>query len=322
MKRHILFIDPLEKLTIKKDSTLFFAHTLQSQGIEVFVHFEKDFHFINKGKGSLRCYPFDSALEGDSFYLSSFNLGEPRDLELNSNDTLHMRLDPPFDTRYLRYLWMLKALHDSTGVKVLNDPEGIMLHNEKLTALEKPASLETFIGSGAHDFLKFIDRLRGQNISSVILKPLDLYQGIGVEKIELKMENKALEEHFLKRAKEFAGPVIVQPFDESVVEGEIRTIFFKNKEIGTIVKVPPKGSFLANIAQGATYHETKLNSEQMKNCLELSQLLCEKGADWLAFDVLGNNVSEVNVTCPGLLVEVSAAMKKNLAQEILGLMQD
>ncbi|MFT6604708.1 MAG: glutathione synthase, partial [Bacteriovoracaceae bacterium] len=101
---------------------------------------------------------------------------------------------------------------------------------------------------------------------------------------------------------------------------EIRSIFFKGVEIGSIVKVPPKGSFLANIAQGATYSVAELNPVQKKNCAVLCEELSRVGADWLAFDILGDNISEVNVTCPGLLVEVSDAMKKNLAQEILGLM--
>lgn len=320
MKRHILFIDPLEKLVIKKDSTLFFAHTLKEAGHEVFVLFEKDFHFINKGEGKLTCYPFTSKMIEDSFYVKSFDLHESVEVQLKAEDLLHMRLDPPFDTRYLRYLWMLKALSNLTGVQVLNNPDGILLYNEKLAALERPSSLQTFIGSGSKDFLKFIDGLRGQDITSVILKPLDLYQGIGVEKIELKMENKELEEHFLKRAKEFAGPVIVQPFDKTVIDGEIRSIFFKNKEIGSIVKVPPKGSFLANIAQGATFHPAQLNEIQKRNCMDLCLELADKGADWLAFDILGDSVSEVNVTCPGLLVEVSEALEKNLAQEILDLM--
>jgi glutathione synthase len=318
--RHILFIDPLEKLTIKKDSTLFFAHALKDQGHEVFVLFERDFHFINRGKAELKCYPFECSLVENTFYLKEFKLGEALRLDLNQDDILHMRLDPPFDTRYLRYLWMLKAMRTAVGVKVLNNPDGILLYNEKLAALEKPSSLETFVGSGADDFVKFIERLKRQNITSAILKPLDLYQGIGVEKIELKTEINDLKEHFLKRAREFEGPVIIQPFDERVIEGEIRSIYFKGIEIGSIVKVPPKGSFLANIAQGATYSVTKLNEVQKKNCDVLCKELSEVGTDWLAFDILGDNISEVNVTCPGLLVEVSMAMKKNLAQEILSLM--
>lgn len=318
--RHILFIDPLEKLTIKKDSTLFFAEALKQEGHEVFVLFEKDFHFINRGKSELKCYPFECSLIENSFYLKEFKLGEALRIDLNKNDILHMRLDPPFDTRYLRYLWMLKAIRSAVGVKVLNNPDGILLYNEKLAALEKPSSLETFVGSGSDDFVKFIERLKRQNITSAILKPLDLYQGIGVEKIELKTDINDLKEHFLKRAHEFQGPVIIQPFDERVLTGEIRSIYFKGIEIGSIVKVPPKGSFLANIAQGATYSVTELNEVQKKNCSVLCEELSQVGADWLAFDILGDNISEVNVTCPGLLVEVSVAMKKNLAQEILSLM--
>ncbi len=318
--RHILFIDPLEKLTIKKDSTLFFAHALKEQGHEVFMLFEKDFHFINRGKAELSCYPFESSMVKDSYYIKEFKLGGALRLDISKNDILHMRLDPPFDTRYLRYLWMLKAMRTAIGVQVLNNPDGILLYNEKLAALEKPSSLETFVGSGANDFVKFVERLKSQNITSAILKPLDLYQGIGVEKIELKTDINDLKEHFLKRANEFQGPVIIQPFDEKVLEGEIRSIFFKGVEIGSIVKVPPKGSFLANIAQGATYSVAELNAVQKKNCAVLCEELSLVGADWLAFDILGDNISEVNVTCPGLLVEVSDAMKKNLAQEILSLM--
>lgn len=320
MKRHILFIDPLEKLVIKKDSTLLFAHELKEAGHEVLMLFEKDFYFSNKESGKLVCYPFESSLIENSFYLKSFKLKSSVIIKLASEDLLHMRLDPPFDTRYLRYLWMLKALIKLTGVQVLNNPEGILLFNEKLTALERPSSLETFIGSGEEDFLKFINNLRAQDIGSVILKPLDLYQGIGVEKLSLKTDNKELRELFIKRTKEFLGPVIIQPFDESVVDGEIRSIFFKNIEIGSIVKVPPKGSFLANIAQGATFHAVELNQLQRKNCLDLCYELSEKGADWLAFDILGDNVSEVNVTCPGLLVEVSEALNKNLAKVIVALL--
>ena len=83
-----------------------------------------------------------------------------------------------------------------------------------------------------------------------------------------------------------------------------------------IIKIPKNGEFLANIAQGASYKAIKLTDAQKNNCDYFAQKLMKSGVDWIAFDLLGDFVSEVNITCPGLLVEVSSAHQKNLALQI------
>jgi len=315
-KRHILFIDPLDKLVTKKDSSLMFALALKEQGYEVFLLFEKDFYFSNRGEGHINVSSFSGSFAPDGYYLDKFELDMEVNIKLQENDVVHMRIDPPFDTRYLRYLWMLRSMK-RYGVEVLNSPEGILIFNEKLYAYEQEESLESYIGSSLHEFEAFISVLKADKHENVIMKPLDLYQGIGVEKIALDDECSI---HFKRKVKEFEGPVVVQPFAKKVETGEIRSLYFKGKELGSILKVPPKGEFLANIAQGATYASCDLNEVQRGACERICNELMEHGVDWVAFDVLGDHVSEVNITCPGLLVEVSKAVNKNLANEIISLM--
>jgi glutathione synthase len=119
---------------------------------------------------------------------------------------------------------------------------------------------------------------------------------------------------------ELKGPVIVQPFLEAVTQGELRSLYFKGKELGTILKTPKKGEFLSNIAQGATFHAVELTDSVRAECEAIVRELLDYGVDWVAFDILGDAVQEVNITCPGLLVEVSYALKKNLADEVIDLM--
>ena len=291
------------------------ALTLKQLGHDVYVFFEADFAFINHMAPKVVATQFTGSIDEKTSYINSFELTSKVELELNELDILHMRLDPPFDTRYLRVLWMLIAWQKQAGVKVVNDPKGIALHNEKLAAYERKKSLASFVGASKSGFLDFVASLKKKGVEDLILKPLDLFQGYGVEKVSITDD---LEKIFERKVKECGGAVVVQPFDPSVTSGEIRSIYYKGKELGTILKVPPKGQFLANIAQGASFDRYELSSDLKKECEAICRDLAADGIDWIAFDILGNNISEVNVTCPGLLVEVSKAMGKNLALEITG----
>jgi len=110
---------------------------------------------------------------------------------------------------------------------------------------------------------------------------------------------------------------VAQPFGTEVSKGEIRSIYFRGKELGSILKVPPKGQFLANIAQGATFSLIELSPTQQNECQKICEELTPVGIDFIAFDILGDAIQEVNLTCPGLLVEVSEAKGENLAKSII-----
>lgn len=313
--RHLLLIDPLEKLNIKKDSSLMLALALQKRGIETYIFFEKDFAVTNQGTQRLNVHNFKGTLKEDQIYLASFETTDTKTIELGANDLVHMRLDPPFDSRYLRILWMLDNLV-ANGIKVMNDPRGIMIFNEKLYAYRSEGAVESYIGSNLELAKDFVAGLSTRP-SAIILKPMDLFSGIGVEKLSLTEWQRRFEDKVI----ELQGPVIVQPFVEAVTKGEIRSLYFKQKEIGTILKLPKEGEFLSNIAQGATFRVEPLSAVARARCEAIVKELAQYGVDWVAFDILADSISEVNITCPGLLVEVSFAMKKNLADVVIDLIE-
>ena len=314
--RHIFIIDPIEKLVVKKDSTLLLAHTLAVEE-EVFVSFERDWFFESgTGKKVIRCYQFKSELT-DAHHLKSFQTTSELQLELNSDVLVHMRKDPPFDRSYLHLCWILQEVV-KTGARVINDPSQLLMINEKLIAYTDPDTIPTLISreaSGVH----YANRLRKEGYESVIIKPLDLYQGIGVQKVGI---DDSLSERLNQAVQDYEGVYVMQPFIKAVEEGEIRSVFFANKHIGSIIKVPPKGSFLANIAQGAKYSAVDLEPHIMQKCLKYSEELMNKGVPFTAFDILDGRISEINITCPGLLVEIASALNKNVCEEICNLIKE
>ncbi|MGE3611366.1 MAG: hypothetical protein AB7I27_17360 [Bacteriovoracaceae bacterium] len=312
--RHLLLIDPLDKLNIKKDSSLMLALALQKRGIETYLFFEKDFAIHNQGIQKLTVHEFKGELKEDGIYLKSLETTHQKVIELNTEDVIHMRLDPPFDSHYLRILWMLDHLV-SMGIKVMNDPRGIMQFNEKLYAYRKSGAVASYIGENLKLAEQFVQALDPKP-SAIIVKPMDLYSGLGVEKLDLNGWQKRFEEKVI----ELQGPVIVQPFVEAVKTGEIRSVYFKGVELGTILKTPKDGEFLSNIAQGASFHAEPLSDIARERCESIVHELKEYGVDWVAFDILADSITEVNITCPGLLVEVSFAYQRNLADVMIDMM--
>lgn len=313
--KHIFFIDPLEKLNIKKDSTLMLALTSLQRGIDAYLLFEKDFYISNDGPQTLKAYKFTGSFKEDGHYLESITTVDDLFLTIDHSCTIHMRIDPPYDSRYQRYLWMLDFLSEKTSCSVLNNPLKIMKYNEKLIAYKNiDIGHLSFVGSSLEGFKKFLQKLE-KNYDSIILKPLDLYSGIGVEKVAIKDKN--IFDIFLKKVEEFKGAIVCQPFIKEIYNGEYRSIYFDGVELGTIIKKPNKGEFLANIAQGAQFERADLPSELKNICDNIAQDLYRDDVRFLAFDLLGGKVNEVNITCPGLLVEVSYAYNENLCNRII-----
>ena len=312
--KHILFIDPLSKLTISKDSSLLLAHTLRAYGHESYLLFEEDFYIHSDTSPNLRVFEYFSSLKKGDFYLDSFSLGVEKNMILGNDVLLHIRLDPPFDARYLKYLWMMNSLK-RFGVRFLNDPSGIILFNEKLLAFQA-RHIETYVGNSLSRFLEFSQQLKSCDYESVILKPLDLYQGEGVEKVSL-MDESQLKKSFLKKIDQYSGAIVVQPFMASIARGELRTIFWQERVLGSMIKIPQAGEYLANVARGASYSAVNLEEGVERECRVLSQKLIGQGLHWIAYDILDGCINEANVTCPGLLVEVSSSLGRNLALDLI-----
>lgn len=309
--KHIIYMDPLEKLNLKKDSSLLLALSLQSKGFETYLLFKNDL-FWSQPEVSLTCYKFSGKIRSD-FYLEEVKLGESLKLKFNANDIVHMRLDPPFDGQYLRSLWLLENYH-LQGVRIVNSARGIMNNHEKLKAYSLKDSIPSFVGESAEGFNEFIKALP-ISIDELVMKPLDLFSGIGVEKVDRNTTD--LVSYFKNKCIAQGGAIVVQPFMKSVYQGEIRAIYFKGEFLGAILKKPALGEFISNIAQGAKFEKTSLTHDVSLKAQGLAKELSLEGVDWIAYDILGDAITEINVTCPGLLVEASFAQGENLAFKII-----
>ncbi len=317
--KHIFLIDPIEKLNVHKDSSCFFMSTLKTLGLEVYILFEADLsaHNLSEDHQLLKVYDFNATFEDEKkLKVKKFSLeGSGQYRKIFPGDCLHMRLDPPFDERYLKILWQLTAL-EHEGIRMINSPLGILSYNEKIFAYHYAKTefkIPSVLGPSLENAMQFVHKLP-DTVTELILKPLDLFQGIGVVKVSRSPAQ--FEKVFLEKCKEFNNLIVTQPFIPEVTSGELRSIFFQGHEIGTIVKIPKKGEFLANIAMGASYEKSQLTPGLAKECQRLCKILLERGVSWVAFDLLGGKISEVNITCPGLLYEVSQAYEKNLAEEM------
>jgi glutathione synthase len=310
---NILLIDPIEKLTIKKDSTIYMAITAKLMKQECYLLFSDDLVFQNIGDFTLKVYDYDGQISTQTGYVESFEIGASKTIKIKGGEVLHMRLEPPFDVLYLKSLWILRR-YEQRGIKVVNSASGIAVNNEKLLAYGMDSDFPTYVGGSENYFWSFVEKIQAK---SLIVKPLDLFQGIGVEKWECSDGKETLLKKFLEKRDKTGGTLVVQPFMEDIYKGEIRSIYYGGRELGSILKKPKEGQWLANIAQGASFSKAELNSVQKKKCDAIATHLLKEGISWIAYDILGDKVSEVNITCPGLLVETSIAAHKNLAMIIL-----
>jgi glutathione synthase len=313
MTKHIFFINSLADLNIKKDSSLLMMLSFKQLGLKVYALFEEDFYIRNDQAVTFDLYEVEGEIAAN-FYLKNFELKKKAMLPLQAGDVIHMRIDPPYDARYQRYLWMLNFFK-ADGIKVMNEPIGIMQYNEKLTAYRlKNNALTSYVGASVTGLELFLAKLEKENVTELVMKPLDLFSGIGV--IKCANQRKIALKNFNKMTSEYGGAIVVQPYLPEVTKGELRAIFYRGKHLGSIVKYPKRGDFISNIAQGASFEVAELPLNLNDQCQEIAWELKEVGVDLVAFDLLGNYVTEVNVTCPGLIVEVSSAHKRNLALEI------
>lgn len=311
--KHLFVIDPIEKLNIKKDSSLFWAISLKKMGHEVYLFFRNDLYVTNLDKSPIfEVLEFEGRL-GTNLYIDHLAVLEKTKVTLHQNDIIHMRLDPPFNENYLHTLWLLRYW-ENQGIRVVNSPKGIFLNQEKLTAYQKEKfAIPSYVGRMTEAAQNFLNDLKKQGFTEFVSKPLNSFSGIGVFKFSLEEEFKNLPQ-FKNLIDEI---FVLQPFIKAIYQGEVRSLYWKGKEIGTILKKPKAGSFLANVAQGGHFELTKLDEQVKKSCDRVAAELLSDGVDLIAYDVLDGKISEVNITCPGLIVEVSHALGRNLAAEFM-----
>ncbi|MBN9588595.1 MAG: glutathione synthase [Alphaproteobacteria bacterium 64-11] len=284
-------MDPIEKIDIGGDSTFALALEAQSRGHGLLYYGPRDLSFRD-GQVFAHVRPLNvRAVRGDHFAL-----GTPFVYDLSAADVVLMRQDPPFDMAYITATHILERIHPKT--LVVNDPRQVRNAPEKLFVTEFADFIPpTLISSD----LRAIREFRAEQ-GDIIIKPLYGNGGAGVFRLKPEDENfGALMEMFTQF---FREPVIVQRYLPAVRQGDKRIILVDGEFAGAINRVPASGEARSNMHVGGRPEATELTARERDICAAIGPELKRRGLIFTGIDVIGDYMTEINVTSPTGIHEV------------------
>ena len=296
-------MDPIELVDIDADSTFRLAEEAQIRGHELFYYtpnkliLENGIVFAKGSKLKVK------RVKGDHFTLEKEIL-----VNLNDFDVVWLRQDPPFDMGYITYTHMLDRLGSNT--LVVNDPFWVRNYPEKLLVLNFPdLTPPTVIARDITALKEFKEKHK-----DIIIKPLYGNGGAGVFRLGPDDKNiSSLHELFSGINNE---PLIAQKFLPDVSKGDKRIILVDGEPVGAINRVPAKGETRSNMHVGGRPEKIELSQRDLEICARIGPLLKEKGQIFVGIDVIGNWLTEINVTSPTGIQELERFNKENIAELI------
>ena len=301
--RVALQMDPIGPIDIDADSTFRIAEEAQARGHELF-YYTPDKIAYDQGKVTARGWPLTvQRVKGDHF-----RLGEEAVVDLADFDVVWLRQDPPFDMGYITTTHILEMVHPST--LVVNDPFWVRNYPEKLLVLSFPdLTPPTMIARDLATLKDFREKH-----GDVILKPLYGNGGAGVFKLAHADSNLAsLHELFTGINRE---PLIMQKYLPAVSKGDKRVILVDGEPVGAINRVPAAGETRSNMHVGGRPEKVDLTDRDREICARIGPLLREKGQVFVGIDVIGDWLTEINVTSPTGIQELERFDGVNIAEKI------
>ena len=298
-----LQMDPIAPINIRADSTFRIALEAQERGHELF-YYTPDKLAFDEGKVTARGWPLKlHNVEGDHF-----DLGEEATVDLAGFDVVWLRQDPPFDMGYITTTHILDLIHPET--LVVNDPFWVRNYPEKLLVLQFPdLTPPTMIARDIESLRRFKERH-----GDIILKPLYGNGGAGVFRLDENDRNlTSLHELFTGINRE---PLIAQKFLPDVSAGDKRIILVDGEPVGAINRVPQKGETRSNMHVGGRPEKIGLTDRDREICARIGPLLRQKGQIFVGIDVIGDYLTEINVTSPTGIQELERFDGTNTARLI------
>ena len=278
-------MDPIERVNIESDTTFFMMLEAQTRGHGLFVY-AADRLALDDGRVLARGRPLNvRAMKGDHH-----TVGEPGVRDLSEFDVVLMRQDPPFDMAYITATHFLERIHPKT--LVVNNPAEVRNAPEKLFVTGfpglQPPTLITSDPEALHDF--------HQRHGDMVLKPL--YGGAGSGVVKLKAHDPNLDALLELHAMIGREPVIAQKFIPAVSAGDKRILLIDGEPIGAINRIPGEGQVRSNLARGGRAEAVGLTVRDREICEAIAMELKERGLLFVGIDVIGDYLTEINVTSP------------------------
>lgn len=285
-------MDPIESVDVNADTTFDMALEAFGRGHEIWVYSPRTLQLkINDVRARARRAGHLERNQG-----AHANMREPETVDLRTFDVVLIRQDPPFDMAYITAAQILERLQP--GVLVLNDPRAIRDAPEKLFVTEfEDLTPPTLITSDMDAVREF----RSEH-GDIILKPLYGNGGAGVFRIEGGDSNfNALIELF---SETFREPIIAQKFLPAVKAGDKRIILLDGEAVGAINRVPAAGETRSNLHVGGRAEAVEMSRRDQVICDRIGPILSERGLIFAGIDIIGEHLTEINVTSPTGVQEI------------------
>ena len=296
-------MDPIEDVDINADSTFRLAEEAQNRGHDLYVYTPNDLTF-NRGKITAKVRSISLKRKiGDHV-----NFGAVELLALSEFDVIWLRQDPPFDMGYITNTHLLDLIGQKT--LIVNNPFWVRNLPEKLLVLEFPDLIpETLISRDLEEIKRFKNEFK-----DIIIKPLYGNGGAGIFRLREDDKNlTSLHELFSNMSSE---PLIAQAFLPDVKKGDKRIILVDGEPVGAINRVPKAGETRSNMHVGGKAEPAKLSQRDREICRSIGPILKNRGQVFVGIDVIGDYLTEINVTSPTGIQELERFDKVNIAEII------
>ena len=307
-------MDPMETVNIEGDSSFALMLEAQARGHRLW-HYEVRHMALREGVSTPRGAKRQERLFAKARLVTverrlgaHFSFGETAELDLGSMDVVLMRQDPPFDMAYITATHLLEHIHPKT--LVVNDPASVRNAPEKLLVTHFPDLMPpTLITWDVEAIRSFRNEYK-----DIIVKPLFGNGGAGVFRIKPDDENLAslLEMHFA-RSRE---PLMIQRYEAAVRQGDKRIILVDGEAMGAVNRVPAAGEARSNMHVGGRPEKSPLSARDREICAAIGPTLRAQGLIFVGIDVIGDYLTEINVTSPTGLQEIARFDGVHLEQAI------
>ncbi len=301
MKLAVL-MDNIANINPKKDSSLAMMLEASRRGWQIHTFDATDL-FSEKGI----VYAMSSKTNVKDDIDNWFEKQDSHTTELSDFDVVLMRKDPPFNMDYIYATYLLEQA-ERTGVLVVNKPQSLRDANEKLFALNFEHCMPTTLISTQIDQIKSFIKAE----KTVVVKPLDGMGGNDIFKLNDGDSN--VDEVLDYLTHQGTRQILTQTFLSDIVKGDKRILLINGKPIDyALARMPAEGSFKGNLAAGATGVGQPLSDRDRWLCEQIGPTLKEKGLLFVGLDVIGDYITEINVTSPTCIRELDAQFNLNIA---------
>ncbi len=301
-----VIMDPIGSINYKKDSTLAMLLAAQQQGWELYYMEQADL-FLATAEARALMRPLQVQADPDCWY----SLGQTEPRPLAELDVILMRKDPPFDMDYI-YTTYLLELAETAGTLVVNRPQSLRDANEKLfTALFPQCTPPTLVSSRAELIRDFL-----AEHGDIILKPLDSMGGTSIFRVQQGDVNtgviiETLTHHGRRQ-------IMAQRYIPEISEGDKRILLIDGDPIPyALARIPAQGETRANLAAGGRGVGIPLTDRDRWICEQVAPVLRAKGLLFVGLDVIGDYLTEINVTSPTCIRELDEQFNLNIAGRLL-----